>query len=250
LYAANGSVCGDRITLKATSLQVIKDVQVMLSSVGIYSYYTTNKSTEIEFPNGNYACKQSYDLNITSDRDVFDQLIGFIHLHKIKKLDTLLQTITPRKSAKTHDITEVINLGKHQVYDITVEAEEHSYWTGGVLVSNCGETPNRNNEPCNLGSLNLSKYFISENRSVDEDRLAEDAYTACCFLDDILDRNEFPHPDITEAAYLTRKLGLGVMGWADLLALMHIHYATEEAIHLGNRLMEIIRGNAFKASRS
>lgn len=105
----------------------------------------------------------------------------------------------------------------------------------------CGETPNRNNEPCNLGSLALSRFFFKGNRSVDWNRLEEAVRTATRFLDDILDHNIFPHPDITAAAMLTRKLGLGVMGWSKLLALCHVHYDSWDAVNLGRRIMKLIR---------
>jgi ribonucleoside-diphosphate reductase alpha chain len=112
----------------------------------------------------------------------------------------------------------------------------------------CGETPNRNNEPCNLGSLSLGRYYFHGNRSVNWNLLEEDTYNSTLFLDDILDRNQFPHPDIGEAALLTRKLGLGVMGWADLLGMLHIHYDTLEAVQLGEKLMKFISDVSHRAS--
>ncbi len=115
-------------------------------------------------------------------------------------------------------------------------------------VNPCGETPNRDSEPCNLGSLSLPRYFNKANRDINWDDLEDDVRTATDFLDDILDRNTFPHPVITEAANLTRKLGLGVMGWADLLALMHIHYDTQQAVDLGSKLMKFINDIALDQS--
>lgn len=120
---------------------------------------------------------------------------------------------------------------------------------GLLLAANpCGETPNRNNEPCNLFSLVLGRFFSPGNRTVDWNRLEEAAYEATLFCDDILDRNVFPHPDIIEAALLTRKLGLGVMGWADLLAMCHIHYDTQEAVDLGEKVMKLIQDVSHQAS--
>lgn len=104
----------------------------------------------------------------------------------------------------------------------------------------CGETPNRNGEPCNLGSINLWRFVNLKTREFNWDRLGDVAALSTEFLDDILDRNVFPHPDIIKAAHLTRKLGLGVMGWADTLALMGIHYDTQKAVDLGDRVMAFI----------
>ena len=114
----------------------------------------------------------------------------------------------------------------------------------------CGETPNRSDEPCNLGSLALPRFFNKTTRSINWDLLEEAVWTATEFLDDILDRNVFPHPNITTASLLTRKLGLGVMGWADLLAMMHIHYDTQEAVNLGEAIMKFISEVSFGCSQS
>lgn len=130
-----------------------------------------------------------------------------------------------------------------------VNATNHNVHLGLMEAPNpCGETPNRNNEACNLGSLALPRYYNHSNRDIDWQALEADVWTATEFLDDILDRNVFPHPDITSSTALTRKLGLGVMGWADLLALLHIHYDTEEAITLANRLMAFIAEVSHAAS--
>jgi ribonucleoside-diphosphate reductase alpha chain len=115
----------------------------------------------------------------------------------------------------------------------------------------CGEVPGRDSEPCNLGSLSLPRYWIKGRRNkkgLDMDRLANDVRIATRFLDDILDWNTFPHPDITKASLLTRKLGLGVMGWADLLALCHIHYDSKEAVEFGQEVMGMINYEAGKES--
>lgn len=154
-----------------------------------------------------------------------------------------------RSNQRNTELIKMISgLGECEVFDITVDNDTHNYWTGGVLVSNCGETPNRSDEPCNLGSLNLQKYVNLKTREIKWSELESDAYLATMFLDDILDRNVFPHPDITEAALLTRKLGLGVMGWADMLALLGIHYDTQQAVDLGNKLMMKINIAALNAS--
>jgi hypothetical protein len=171
LYSANGSVVGDaRVTLKASSLNVILHAQEMLSSLGIPSYYTTNRSTAITFGNGEYTCRQSYDLNITSARGEFARLIGFIQKGKTERLLSACSRSTLKARKKlSYEVVDVQDLGAHPVYDITVAAEEHTYWTGGMLVSNCAEIgldpvlvhPNGRRETgwamCNLCEINAAK---------------------------------------------------------------------------------------------
>ena len=155
LYSANGSICGGRVTLKATSKRVIEQVQQMLSAVGIQSYYTTNKAHDVEFGNGVYTCKESYDLNITADRQVFAEKIGFIQRHKTEKLLGL--DVCGRRK-RSFEIVSREYVGDEPVYDITVDCPEHTYWTGGLLVSNCGEISLYDGQFCNLTTINMERY--------------------------------------------------------------------------------------------
>lgn len=160
LFSANGSVIvnasgfSGRVTLKASSLDVICDVQQMLSSLGITSYYTTNKAKPVDFSNGTYDCKESYDLNIGTDRVRFQQVIGFIQAYKNDKLDKICRPNPSRfahaRLATCARVTSVKDIAVEAVYDITVDDPGHTYWTGGLLVSNCGEILLRDSEFCNL----------------------------------------------------------------------------------------------------
>lgn len=160
LYSANGSVCGNRVTLKASSFSVIESVQFMLSFLGIKSYYTTNKAQAVEFANGTYDCKESYDLNITTDRNKFMDLIGFIQSNKQARLVEVCSVSASKFSNKstktTFDITEVEYLGEEEVFDITVDCDDHTLWCGGLLVSNCVEVSLPPFVFCNLTSINVA----------------------------------------------------------------------------------------------
>lgn len=149
LFSANGTCLksGIRVMLKQTSLRLVEQVQEMLSSLGIRSYITTNRPKTVKFSNGEYLCRESYDLNITSDRYLFINLIGFIQKYKNRCTGNVV-----RRNI-TSDIVNIEYLGHFPVYDITVDAKEHSYWTGGLLVSNCGEVTLRDQQTCNLSSV-------------------------------------------------------------------------------------------------
>ena len=157
LFSANGSVIGDRITIKQTSWEMIKQIQQMLSLLGIKSYITTNTQKTTTFKNGQYTSKESYNLNITTGRDLFAKYIGFIHPYKQIKLDKL-ENKKSSEAKQTYEILEVNYLGDFDVYDITVEADEHTYWSGGLLVSNCGEIVLRDKQFCNLTEVVLRPY--------------------------------------------------------------------------------------------
>lgn len=150
LFSANGSVVGGRITLKQSSRILIEQVREMLSSLGIHSYITTNKPKMVTFYNGEYQCKESYDLNITSGKDLFKNYIGFIQDYKNAKI-----TDSNNPKYLTSKISNIEYIGDEEVFDITVNNSNHTYWTGGVLVSNCAEQPLANRETCCLAEVFL-----------------------------------------------------------------------------------------------
>lgn len=139
LFSANGSMCGDRVTLKASSLKLIEKVQIMLSSVGIRSYVTINKPSMISFRNGDYLCKQSYDLNISSDRQKFYNIIGFIQQYKKQSLEASFTSIGCHRK-NSYEIISKEFIGKQEVFDITVDNDTHTFWNNGLNVSNCRRT--------------------------------------------------------------------------------------------------------------
>ncbi len=110
----------------------------------------------------------------------------------------------------------------------------------------CGEQPLLPYEACVLGSLNLSKYV--KNGEVDYVLLEEDVQTAVRFLDDTIDANIYPLPAIEYMHKGNRKIGLGVMGWADMLILLGIPYDHKDAFVLARKIMHFISSKSREAS--
>jgi len=112
----------------------------------------------------------------------------------------------------------------------------------------CGEQDLHPYDSCNLGSIAVNRFVKEDRTDFDWNRLAKTVHTATHFLDNVIDMNNFPIPQIEEMSKKSRRIGLGIMGFADALYLLGIAYDSPKGFETGKKLMRFLREEAEKES--
>lgn len=179
---------------------------------------------------------------------------------KAVKRDESIDLVNPRTNKKTKRISAryIFDLITYQAWKtgdpgllFLDEINRHNPTPkeGSIEASNpCGEVPLLAYESCNLGSINLSNMSNEDESDVDWGKLRKTVRTGVHFLDNIIDVNEFPLPEIEEKTKGNRKIGLGVMGFAELLIQLNIPYDSNQALEIAKELMKFINDEARKKS--
>jgi ribonucleoside-diphosphate reductase alpha chain len=265
LFTADGTVRDNPqsssawIALTSKSRELLRGVQVLLMQLGIrsqimqrsrppragvFSYRTRGGAARSYTSDG-----VLFELGIFGEsRDVFRREVGFLNARQER-----LEGVRYRRFYRqkwTDVVVAVEPNGVQKVYDLT-EPQSHTIIASGIVAHQCGEQPLYPNEACNLGSLNLAKFVTSGAtvEGIDWAGMERAIRLSVRFLDDVIEVNPYPLPEINEAVKKNRRIGLGVMGWADLLCCLGIPYDSEAALELGDRVMAFIQEKGHDESR-
>ncbi|AMQ18839.1 vitamin B12-dependent ribonucleotide reductase [Thermococcus peptonophilus] len=253
LFSADGYVDNDNaIRLTSKDRELLRDVQDLLLLFGILSkiyerpYPTEFKYTTKDGEERTYRAKGYYELVIANySRKLFAEKIGF-NGYKMEKLS--LKKTKIDEPVVTVESVEV--LGEEIVYDFTVP-EYHSYISNGFMSHNCGEEPLYEYESCNLASINLAKFVKYDDEGkpyFDWDEYAYVIQKVAKYLDNAIDVNKFPLPEIDRNTKLTRRIGVGMMGLADALFKLGIPYNSKEGFDFMRKATEYLTFYAYKRS--
>jgi ribonucleotide reductase alpha subunit len=189
---------------------------------------------------------------------------------EIARKSSPFRTFTALKEAASmtnHKVVSVVPDGVETVYNGTVD-EFHNFFIGGfesrtergkpmfsyICNRQCGEQYLHFNNSCNLGSIDLAKFYIKVgdgadvDQCVDWERLRRVTHLSTQFLDNVVDACSWPLPEIEDVVKRTRPVGLGIMGFADLCLKLKITYGSQESIDLMDRVMGFVRKEAWTKS--
>lgn len=230
------------ISIASIHRDFLLDIRLMLNTCGVpSSVLPLSNARETLLPDGKgdkklYPCQECYRLIISAAHIKKLMAMGF----KTKRVD--LTDIRPNRNAgRFVKVVRIERKGEiaDKVYCFN-EPHRHAGMFNGILTGNCSEAGILANEACNLGSINLA-HMVTPRGTFDWGRLRDTVILAVRFLDDVIDVNQYPLPEIDAAVKRTRKIGLGVMGWADLLYKLRIPYDSQEAVKLAGEIMEHIQ---------
>lgn len=254
LFDTDGSVQGSQkkgvsIRLSQSNLNLLYSVQRILLRLGIgSSIYKYRRQAGYKYlPDGKggskqYAVKAQHELVISGENlTYFQDSIGFKDSLKAARLKQLLKDYK-RQVNRERFIATVDNLiveEEEEVYDAQIMGI-NAFDANGIIAHNCGEQPLAPWDACNLGSINLGKFVLNDNSGVDWEGLKRVTRLATHFLDNVVQTNPYTLKLIYDEVHGNRRIGLGVMGWADMLFKLKIAYNSNSALDLAEKVMKFI----------
>lgn len=235
LFGADGSVHHEKpqIRLSSASKELLRDVQLLLLNLGIYgciSYWT--------LPHRGHA---NGEIRISGENmAMFAETIGLsLTPNKQERLRERLKELHKHyKHPGMATVTSVLPDGIEDVYDIN-EPQTHTLLAEGMIVHNC-----------NLGSINLFKFAegVIGKAIINYRKLEDTIRLATRFLDNVIDVNNYPLPEIEKMAKGNRRIGLGIMGLAETLSILGIQYDSEEGVQTLEEIMQFINKTSLDES--
>src|SRR6266568_4864141 len=265
LFTADGTMRDHRncnssgVALTSKSRKLLQGVQLLLLNIGIRSRIL-DRSRASRRGLFEYVTKAGerrtygsdgilYELFIFGEsRHRFERDVGFLD----EKQAELSHVRYPRfyKTRFEDPLNSVEPVGDCEVFDLT-EAASHSMVCNGIVVRQCGEQPLLPYESCNLGSIDLARHMernAAGRWDIDWKKLEGTIRATVRMLDDVIDMNAYPVKEIEEMTRATRKIGLGVMGFARTLFMLEVPYDSKDGVEWGRKIMQFIQETGYNES--
>lgn len=263
LFDTDGSVQGSSakgrsVRLSQSDLECLERVQRMLLRLGVMSRIRSRRAAAARMlPDGSgglkeYACKEQFELIVSCESiSRFAGVVHFARPHKRAALDEMLTSLKRRPNADRLEarVRSVRALETpEEVFDTSVFDDSHAYDSNGLVSHNCGEQFLHDGDVCNLGAINATK-VVTPDGKLDEALLRDHVKTGIMMLDDVVDTFKLPVKKVMDRARQTRRLGLGLFGWAEYIIMRGIAYDSEENLAEIRRFMGIFKETAIETSR-
>lgn len=228
----------NEVRLPQSNMRRLVTVQRMLHRFGIISKIYQDRQNTGDITVGGKLYEAQHELSISKSNVIrFSEAIGFIDSDKQMKLDNAIESWTkgPYREKYVTRFKSLTKIGCEDVYDVTID-KIHKFNANGMIISNCGEQFLDPYEACCLAAMNLYAYiyFIDGVAKFDMHQFKLDIYKAIRFLDNVLDLNNYPlkyRNDICrDISMRHRRIGLGIMGLADVLMVLGFGYDTDQAL--------------------
>ncbi len=265
LFTADGTMQigekGNYIRLTSKSKQLLKEVQLLLLNGGMLStIYARHREPQKKFVYTTVAGEEKeyttdgklWELQVVSGSlQCFVKEIGFLG-DKHKERVAVFLTKRVYKENFYDTIKEILPQGKQEVYDLA-EPRTHSFIGNGIVISNCGEVPLEDGGACNLSSINLSRFVRNgylPDAEIDWEEMKTVTKDCVRFLDNVITWNTALNPleKQRKAAGITRRIGLGIIGIADMVNQLGIGYDSDEGMEILEKASKWIADAAYEAS--
>ncbi|MDX2163295.1 MAG: LAGLIDADG family homing endonuclease [bacterium] len=262
LFTADGSFQdggekGGSVRLAANALALLEGVQQLLLNFGIFSRIYRNRRTAgyRMMPDSNrqlasYWCEAQHELVISRrNMGVFAAEIGFLMPYKQQALEGYMSRgkrglYSEKFTAQVESVTED---GIEDVFDLT-EPLTHSFIANGIVVHNCGEQSLAAWSVCNLGAINLAKFYDEDRHDVKWDDLDRAVRYATRFLDNVIDSTPYFFDENAQQQLGERRVGLNNMGLAELMIRLGIRYGSDESVAFIDKLYSLIARASYETS--
>ena len=243
------------LRFSSASQALCKQIRRILLGFGIHArIYKSDRKKNI-YQDPKYGPREissknpKYDIVITNDGiNKFHQSVAVSNPDKEEKIKKCIETYHYQGPSWTSSIRSITQLeGKHTVYDLYNE-ETDEWNVNGYVQQGCGEQMLPEYGSCNLGSIDVSKFCNEDTGHVEWTQLRRVIRAAVQFLDNVIDVNTFPTPDFEKWAKQNRPVGLGVMGFADLLFKKKLAYGSKESIDFADKLSSFFEKEAHTKS--